>query len=48
MAELVLERQNDKAGYAKAVEFLKIAATDPNTSGMANAWLRHVGQAAVE
>ena len=48
MAELVVERQPDAAGRAKAVPFLKIAATDPNTSGMANAWLRHVGQPVVQ
>lgn len=48
LAELVVERQPDAAGRAKAVPFLKIAAADSSTSGMANAWLRYIGQPAVQ
>ena len=45
IAELLLERQVDAAGRSRAVSFLQIAAVDPDTSGMANALLRHAGQA---
>ncbi len=47
MAEIVVEGQPDDAGRSKAVKFLQIAAVDPNTSGMANAWLRHIGRSPV-
>ena len=44
LAEYVVEHQPDVGGRTRAIQFLKIAAADPSTSGMANVWLRYVGQ----
>lgn len=48
LAEFVVEREPDALGRNKAAQFLRIAVADPNSSGLANAWLRHVGQPVVQ
>ena len=43
LAELLLDDRADSAGRTRAVDLLKVAATSPETDGVANAFLREEG-----